>query len=723
MADQELQALGPVDSAFFFVDRPETPMNIGAIAIFEGKIPFQTLVRLVDAKIHQVPIYQKRIIQTPLNLGEPAWVFDPDFYIGKHVFHKVLPAPGTEEQLRQLAGRLISSQLDRSKPLWEVHLIEGLEGDRTAIFFKVHHCMVDGLSAVELITMLFDFTPEPSPLPKKPAYEPPPLPTQNDLVLGAVGRSVKHKLNIFDKIRQDVSSLGEVLADKERRRKAFMGVANLINDNLRPLHKLAISGKNTGRQSVAWVEFPLSEIRAIKANHRASVNDVMLTILGGAIQKYCHAHSEVGDADVVRVIVPVNVRTEAERGQFGNRISIITVDIRLNHTDPLERLERITEYSSVMKPSSMSLGLDLVLTLPSMAIGPLQPLIWAIAPVAFSALAHTWCTNVAGPQFPVYLAGHQMLHTYGYFPINPSMGMATVIMSYNQKISMNIMADQGIIPDAMELSRYLMESFRELKKAAKVPDIEPVVIERTRSAETPTEGEDQPEVIEVVDQRETAESAPKNIEIPTPPAASANAAAQNGGSHVTNPTEAPHELPSAPEPSAKAGSNGFHTDEPLTISPAEAHAETAEETAPQPAPAALDVAKLELFSEPWALAYRQAINGNPQYRANSLGWTAGSLAFVIKATPDFPEAAAVIMDLYKGDCRAAHSLPPQQAIREADFVIEGDHATWMRVLSGKDQPLMLLMRGKLALRKGSMIKLMPYARSAQELVRSAQNIS
>lgn len=775
MVMQDLQALGPVDSAFYFVERDETPMNIGAVAIFEGKIPFQTLVKLIDAKIYQTPLYQKRIIQTPLNLGEPAWAYDPDFYIGKHVFHKVLPAPGTEEQLRQLAGRLISSPLDRSKPLWECHMIEGLENDRTALFFKVHHCMVDGLSAVELITMLFDFTPDPAPLPKKPTFDPPALPTRNELVLSAVGRTVRHKINIFEKIRQDVTSLAEVMVDKEKRRKAFMGAANMISDNLRPLKKLIINGKNTGKQSMAWVEFPMTEIRAIKANHRASVNDVMLTILAGGIERYCRAHSEIVETDALRVIVPVNVRSEAEKGQYGNRISVLTVDVRLNKpSNPLERLEQVTEYTAVMKQSSLTIGLDLVLTLPSLALGPFQPLVWAIAPVAFSVLAHTWCTNVAGPQFPVYLAGHKMLHSYGYFPLNPTMGLATVIMSYNQKITMNLIADQGIIPDVLELAGYLREAFKELKRAAKVPDIDPVVIERPRSVESassifaltpevvPSKGAEtlavhditdkpaaQPEpaetVVETVVKVESVPTAPPNGNgqghlVPTPIDTTNATNATNATDSLasvedkpveTNLAEVPN-VPNSPH-AANHSNNGSHPAQDGVEVPAASvsQPETASKTASEsPAPQAVETAsatspKLVLFSEEWALAFHEAINNNPQYKAASLGWTAGALAFVIKASPKdgWPDAAAVIMDLYKGECRSAHSMPPEQAVKQSEFAIEGDYPTWMRVLSGKDQPLMLLMRGKLSLRKGSMLKLMPYARSAQELVKSAQNIT
>lgn len=758
-----MQILGPVDTAFFMVDTPESPMNIGALTIFEGKIPFDAFLKLIDARIYQVPLYQQRIIQAPLSLGQPMWAFDPDFYVGNHVFRVELEPPGTDEQLRELAGHLVSGMLDRNKPLWEIHLIEGLEGDRTGVFFKIHHCMVDGLAAIELFTLLLDLTPEVVPNPKKPVYDPPYLPGPGKLIAESFKRDVPHKFNMFRKVGSDLLSLAGVFADKERRLKALIGLAYLINGNLKPIEKLPINGKNTGKITLGWAEFSLAEVRAIRSGRSASVNDVMLAVLTGALDRYTRQVGEKIRQAFVRVLVPVSMRLEDEKGEFGNRISVLPIDIPFGIDDPLERLRAVSEYTQVMKESSLSKGLDLMLTIPSLMPSVAQPLIWQVAPTAFSLLAHTWCTNVAGPQIPIYLLGHQMLHTFGYFPLNPSMGLACVVTSYNQKISMTLVADAGIVPDVTELAGYLKLSFLSLRRAANVPEMEPVVIERPRTEAAPPPAP-QPEAVppavviaaetppsaDVVHDKTAAETKPVN---PTVEAVEAETSEMAAPPDEAGPEVNAGEPENAP---MTERANGFEVisqaemaaapmvEVPVEVPPPNGHvlvgqaepalpaadAEAYQAAAQQPEavvypPKAEPPAKPKLFSEEWALAYREAINGNRDYYKASTRWEAGALAFIMKAAPrhGFQRDTAVLMDLHKGVCRGARSLPPAEANAAAAFVIEGDYPSWMEVLSGKTPPLVMIMRGKLRLKKGSITRLLPFTQSAQELIRSAQMIS
>jgi diacylglycerol O-acyltransferase / wax synthase len=470
---KQVQLLGPVDTAFFYVDSPQTPMNLGALTIFEGRIDFTEFKLLIDSRIHRAPLYQKRVIQPPMNVGQPAWMPDPNFCIDRHLFRVKLSAPGNDEQLRVMAGRLVSGMLDRDKPLWEIHFIEGLEGDRTAILFKIHHCMVDGLSAVELFTLLLDISPGTSQADERPDYDAPKLPATTKLIVDSLRRDIPHKAHILNKLTHDIGFLGSILGDKEKRRKTFVGIANLINDNLKPIKKLRINGTNSGRMTLAWAEFSLQEVHAIRAGLHASVNDVMLAVLGGAIESYMREYGDSFSQKFLRVLIPVNVRGSEEKGQFGNRISVLPIDIPLVVTKTIDRLQAVTEYTTIMKQSSLSNGIDIVLTLPALAPALSQPLIWSIAPSAFAFLAHSWCTNVAGPQLPVYLMQHQMLHAYGYFPLNPSMGLACVIFSYNGRITMTLIADAGIVPDVTDLAKHLEESYVTLRKAAKVDPIDP----------------------------------------------------------------------------------------------------------------------------------------------------------------------------------------------------------------------------------------------------------
>ncbi|MBI5668607.1 MAG: wax ester/triacylglycerol synthase family O-acyltransferase [Chloroflexi bacterium] len=763
-----MQFLGPVDTAFYMVDTPETPMNIGAMTVFEGKIAFDAFLKLIEARIYQIPLYQQKVIQAPLNLGQPMWAFDPDFYVGNHVFRMTLEQPGTDEQLRELAGHLVSGKLDRSKPLWEIYLIEGLEGDRTGVFFKIHHCMVDGLAAVELFTLLLDVSPEAVANPKKPVYDPPYLPSTGQLIVESVKRDIPHKFNMLRKVGSDVLSLGSVLADKEKRRKAFIGMAYLLNDNLKPISKLPINGKNTGRMTLGWAEFSLAEVRAIRAAANASVNDVMLTLLGMAVERYIRDLGEKTSQTFLRALVPVSMRQEEEKGDFGNRISVLPIDIPFGVSDPLERLRRVAEYTSVMKNSSLSKGLDLVLTFPSLMPSLAQPLIWQAAPVAFSLLAHTWCTNVTGPQIPIYLLGHQMLHSYGYFPLNPSMGLACVITSYNQKISMTLVADAGIVPDVTELAKNLKDSYYALRTAAKVPQMEPIAAE---SKVTPPGEAKAAPVVEAqpVEPKPapTAEAQPAEGETMTEPVAApavvADAVSQPAVTTNDNdatrpaltpvaatelveraadimPVESPQVTPVTVSPVSEERSNGFAPQPELAAMPAAdpaGEASSANGAVGQPVPAVAAPAveappatsnppeKPKLFSEEWAQAYHEAINNNKGYHNASTRWEAGALSFIMKASPrhGFPRDSAVWLDLHKGVCRAAKSIQPHEADRLSAFVIEGDYATWMDVLGGRAQPLVMIMRGKLRLKKGSITRLLPFTQSAQELIHSAQAIS
>jgi len=659
MAVKNERILGPVDSAFYYVESQKTPMNIGSVCIFEGITPFDELVKLVDARIHRAPIYQQKIVQAPMSLGQPKWMFDPDFYVGNHIFRLRLESPGNDEQLRQLAGRLVSSPLNRDKPLWEMHVIEGLSDNRTAIFFKVHHCMVDGLAAVELLTLLFDLTPDMPEIEPKPLYDAPPIPEKTKLIVDSIIQDIPQGFKVLRKVGSELSFIGSILADKEKRRKTFIGMANLLNDNLRPIRRLPINGKNSGRQMLAWTEFSLAEIRAIKSGRTASVNDVMLTILSTAIMYYLQELGTDFEAqNFLRVLVPVSMRMEEEKEDFGNRISVITVDIPFSVKNPLERLDAVAAYSKAMKESSLSVGLDLVLTLPALLPSITQPLVWSTAPIAFSVIAHTWCTNVSGPQIPVYLLGRELKHSYGFFPLNPSFGMACVIMSYNQRISMNLVADAGIIPDIRDIRKHLDRAFLELRSAAKVQPIEPIVIERTPKNPPSEPVINTPQVLSglVIETKENG----------------------NGTSH--------HEPESVEMPST-----------------------------PQ---------RLTLFSDPWAKAYMQVLNNSKAYHDASTGWTAGALAMVMKASPanGFPKDVAVILDLHKGNCRDARALTIDEAMHEASYVIEGNYGSWMKVLSGQAQPLGMIMRGQLRLKKGSLPGLLPYTKSAQELIKCAQKI-
>jgi WS/DGAT/MGAT family acyltransferase len=661
--------LGPVDSAFYYVERPETPMNIGALTLFEGLIDFDELVKHIDSRLHRIPRYLDRVMQAPFNIGAPTWIPDPHFYIENHVKRATVQPPGTVAELRKLTGDLLSRTLPRDRPLWEVYMIDGLK-DQTALFFKVHHCMVDGLAAVELFTFLMDVSPEYTSMPAedkpKPLFDPPELPDPVELTVDSLMRDLSHQVSMVQKLGREALRMGSMFTDRDKRLKMLLAGAHLLNNNLQPIQKLPINGQNTGRQTMVWAEFPLDEIHAIRAQCGASVNDVMLALMTKAVERYTYDNGGTSQP-FLRALVPFNVRDETEKGEYGNRISVLPIDIPFNIDDPIEHLKAVTRFTKVMKESSLAYSMDLLLTLPALLPSVTHLPIWNMAPVAFSLLAHTWCTNVAATPIPVYLLGHEMKHVYGYFPLNPSMGLATVIVSYNGRITISLIADQGIIKNAESLERYLKDAYYDL--ASGLP-----------------ERKEPPPPAAII---------PETLVVPA-----SEVVSQNGH---------------APEPVAAAS---------VAVARAVPPAAVAAEPLEQPAPILMKE-RYPLFSNGWALALQEEVNHSEDYRSVSMNWTAGSLAFIMEAAPEhgFETPAAVWLDLYRGVCRSARALSPQEALREATFVIQGAHAAWMDALHGRAAPLVMLTNGRLKLKKGALLRLLPHTRSAGELVRCAQRVS
>lgn len=478
------ELLGPVDSAFWYLDTRLTPMNIGSIMILEGTIDYEDIVDLLESRIHTMPLYQQKVVQAQNNLGEPMWVFDEDFYVEKHVFRRTLKAPATEADFQDLLAKIIGRKLDRTKPLWELHVISGLEGNQTALLFKVHHCMVDGISAVELFTALLDISPEAPVIEPPQIYDPPPAPAQKELPRQALQKSIPHRLKLAQRIGTDMLNIGMNLFERKQRRQTLNGMVGLISDSLTRINPLAINGENAGQVAIRWSEFVIDEVLEIRETQRCSVNEVMLAILGTAIGRYQSQVGEEIDQDFVRVIIPVNMRNERINQPIdGNRISMLPIEIPLFAADVVDCLEEVARYSRTMKSSELAKSFDIALTLPSFAISPIQPLIWDIVPKVFAAFAHTWATNVAGPPTPMYLLGRELKHVFGFLPINASMGLANTILSYDGKISITMLMDTGIVQVPDLLNQLVQEAYLELREASGVEPMQHDIVHEVKSPE------------------------------------------------------------------------------------------------------------------------------------------------------------------------------------------------------------------------------------------------
>jgi WS/DGAT/MGAT family acyltransferase len=456
--------LSAQDATFYYLETPEAPMNIGSVAIFEGHIPYRRFVQSIQSRMHLIPRYRQRVVEAPFNVGRPTWEFDPQFDIRRHIIRVPLPAPGTDAQLRELTAQLFRGQLDRSKPLWELYFVEGLEGERTALVSKIHHCLVDGVSGIELMTVMMDVSPNPAPVIPPASQSDPEPPSRYQLFFDALFDSVSEAL---DRAADFQLMLADALpgSQRERIRKVAKGLRAAFPYVTRARDKMAFNGDFSGERVLAWAEIPFHETRAVRKAHCGTVNDVALTVLAGALAHYAEARGEPTEGRTARVLCPVNVRREDERGALGNRVSMLLVELPLDVDDPVRRLELITERTTALKRDAVAEGVEAVADL----LGGLPPLAMAALaalPGPPNTIANMVCTNVPGPLIPLYSVGHRLIAHYPMVPIAWSMGIGCAVTSYDQSLYFGLVADRQAAPDVDLLREGTEQAWLQLSKAS-----------------------------------------------------------------------------------------------------------------------------------------------------------------------------------------------------------------------------------------------------------------
>lgn len=469
--------LSSMDASFLYFEKKEAPLHIGSVSIFDGEIPFDDFVRMVDAKMHLLPRYQQIVAFDPFNLGHPTWEHDQNFDIRKHIFKAQIDAPGTEKELIELAGRILTPVLERSKPLWDITLVDGLQGGRTAMVCRVHHCMVDGVSGVDLLKIVLDFSPEPAPPPTRPEApprEPQPDPTRQlfDAILGGM----QEGMNRWMEFQNGLLNLTQALTDQTTR-AAMQRMGSEIPRLATPVSPLPFNRPCSGERKLVWNTFSFAEARAIRGALGGTVNDVVLTALSGAVARYVESHGPQTAGRNLRVMVPVSLRQEDQRGALGNLVSILPVEIPLDLKDPRERFRFINQKTTAMKSGRVAEGLNLFSALMGVLPAPVQSLVGALATAniplpPFNMIS----TNVPGPQVPLYAMGQKMMAYYPYVPVGFSVGCGCAIMSYDQHLYFGLTADVQAMPDVERLREALDESFAELRAAAGVAEIKPQVM-------------------------------------------------------------------------------------------------------------------------------------------------------------------------------------------------------------------------------------------------------
>jgi WS/DGAT/MGAT family acyltransferase len=458
--------LGAQDASFLYMEREEAPLHIGSIAVLEGDVSYEKLVETISAKLHLIPRYTQRVVPAPFNIGHPTWEWDPNFNIRNHIMEVRLDPPGADAQLLEIAGKLFAPMLDRSKPLWEMFLIRGLEGDRSAIASRVHHCLVDGVSGIEIVMILFDVSADPPPpVPPTEVPERGPIPSASSRFFDAIWDNMADGIDRWaEQQHQFVDSLAE---GASRNRRIFRALETAAPYVQRPMDRAPFNKPLKGKRRLAVSEFSFAEIRAIRGATCGTVNDVCLTILGSALGRYFEMHGQKTAGRNARIMTPVNVRREEERGALGNRVSALLVEVPVGDMDPVARLTEVNARTEKLKKQNAAEGVQLMGDFLN-SVPPALQALSGMLPTPTNTLANMICTNVPGPMIPLYCVGHRMLAHYPMVPLAFEMGVGCGVTSYDQRIFFGLMADEDCAADVDRIKEFLDQAFVELRSAAGV---------------------------------------------------------------------------------------------------------------------------------------------------------------------------------------------------------------------------------------------------------------
>jgi WS/DGAT/MGAT family acyltransferase len=440
-------------------------MHVASVTIFDGPAPdYDEFVDGISQRLHMVPRYRQKLAFVPYAQGRPRWVDDPTFNIRYHVRATALPPPGGEEQLRALAGRVFSQRLDRDKPLWEVWLVQGLEGNRFALLSKTHHSLVDGVSGADLMTVLFDAAPEPTAPPEPTeVWQPRPLPSQSQLLgealleratqPGEIARTVRHAFR----------------GPREFARGALesaSGVGALMRGTLRPAPASPYNGSIGPHRRFTWVRVRLDDIKAIKNSLGGTVNDVVLATVTGALRRHLHARGVPTQDLTLRAMVPVSVRSDLEQGALGNRVAALMAPLPVWCENPAVRLDVVQDSMRNLKSSGQAVGAEVLTRIGGFA----PPTIMAQA-TRIGARQRSFnlvVTNVPGPQFPLYVQGQELLDVFPMVPLAMNQRFGLALMSYNGAINFGLIGDYDSMPDLEDVAHHLAASLEELAETAGV---------------------------------------------------------------------------------------------------------------------------------------------------------------------------------------------------------------------------------------------------------------
>jgi WS/DGAT/MGAT family acyltransferase len=450
-----MEWMSPVDSSFLHVENDTTPMHIGAVSIFQGPPPpFEDLRAMVASKLGLVPRYRQKVRSVPLAVGPPVWIDDPHFSLDYHLRHTAIPKPGGDEQLRQMAARVFSQHLDRDKPLWELWAVEGLQDKRWALLSKVHHCMVDGVAATDLMSVMF--SDDSGGVEEE--WSPAPEPTSAEVLVRTLARRAS-PAGQLEALRRMAGAPRETLRTLAEMARATAAAS----PNMRPVSASSLTGPIGPHRRWSWAEARLSDVKTVRSELGGTVNDVVLTLITNGFRELLDERGEhVPEDRVVRTMVPVSVRAKGEKGVYNNRVSAVFASLPVGLTDPVQRLGSIRAEMDGIKESKQAVAGDVLTSMSGFAPPLLLALGSRLVTLSPRLNMHTATTNVPGPQQPVQTLGRCMLQSFPFVPVVGSIRIVVAIFSYNGGLYFGVTGDYDGAPDIDALSEGIAHGMDDL---------------------------------------------------------------------------------------------------------------------------------------------------------------------------------------------------------------------------------------------------------------------
>lgn len=469
MSEAHYERLSAMDTSFLVLEKPSSPLQVSATLIYKigpmrtkgGGVDFAAYKAATEAVLHKIPRYRQKLAWIPL-VEHPVWIDDEDFHLDYHIRHTSMPKPGTLDQLKQLSSRIMAQPLDKSKPLWEAWVVEGLEGDCFAVISKIHHCMIDGMAGQDLAQILHSNSPDDrTPAAPKP-FMPRPSPSNADLLRDEVSRYLSIPGRALRGLREANQEFNEIRDQVTTRVRSVMDMVQGMRD---APSKTPLNEPIGPHRRFDWRDMPLQDVKALRKAIGCTINDLVLAIVTGAVRQFLIGRGHPLHGLDFRIAAPVSIRSD-EDGNMGNRVSQWFVRAPVEEMDPLERVEKIRVVTEELKASNQALDADLI-----MAVAEWTPtILMTLASRSASGAPpyNMMVTNVPGPQFPLYLLGARLLSLYSQVPIADSTALGVALVSYDGTLCWGFNADYELVPDLDTFADLIVASFYELAEAVGV---------------------------------------------------------------------------------------------------------------------------------------------------------------------------------------------------------------------------------------------------------------